>query len=1161
MPRRLTASDETLHGAPVTVPRGRTRRWNLAVGASLLALLGVGPAVLFAAPAGSKAARKPAKAPAKAAVKAPAKAAVKPAAKPSAAAPAVEAEAVPEFTLEQIEFFEKKIRPVLVESCQGCHSMASSSPMGGLRVGTRAALLKGGDHGPSIVPGDPEKSLFVKALHYEDELKMPPKGKLPAEQIEAFVEWVKMGAPWPAEAGAKAPKAEPVADLRTRASQHWAFKPFKRPAVPAVKNQAWVKNPIDAFILAGLEKAGITPARPADRLTLLRRVTYDLTGLPPTVEEIRAFQADKSPDAYKKVVERLLASPHYGERWARHWLDLVRFAETDGHEFDFEKPNAYQYRDYLIRAFNNDVPYNQFVTEHVAGDLLPQPRRDAEKQFNESVIATGYWFLGEGKHSPVDLREDEAERIDNQLDVFSKTFLGLSMGCAKCHDHKFDPISAKDYYALVGYLKSSRYHFAAIDSPEPARAAARELEGIDTRIRPMLAQEWTSRRLQALSGLPAQLQATRPRTAVLAAAGAPDLASEAWNKYLTETAAKNPSDPFHAWAVLRGESAATFPQKKAELAGRLREIAERSEKALAGAVTFADFNGATYGDWVTTGEAFGSSPSRSTAIRFAQDDATRVEQVVGPGTANSGRLADRLEGTLRSQTFEISKPQILFRMAGRGATVNLVIDGFQRIRYPIYGGLTIDVRSPQLAWYSMDVGQWTGHKAYLEFLDYGDGFIAVDHVSFADSRVAPAAPNPQVLKLLDDAAIDTPEKLASAYGTLLADATRSAMAAGSDPALLEMANWTLRNETLTGGPVSMRDQAELARMLEARRKVETEIQLPTRVLAIADGTPEDCYVYIRGSYRSRGPVVERRYLEALAGPKQPAPAAGSGRLELARKVTATPLAARVMVNRIWRHHFVEGIVRTPDDFGVRGEAPTHPELLEFLTSEFVRKGWSMKEMHRMMLLSSAYQMSSAPAPGAEAKDPANKLVSRMPVRRLEAEAIRDAVLAVSGRLDRTLYGPSVLPFLTPFMEGRGRPASSGPLDGDGRRSLYISVRRNFLTPMFLAFDYPIPFNTMGRRSVSTVPAQALVLMNNPLVVEQTGVWAKRLLAMPELTPEQRVERMYLEAFGRAPTAEERGDALAFVAAQAGQYEKEGELRAWSDLCHVLINVKEFIFVN
>jgi len=1259
------------------------------------------------------------------------------------AAPAAKVKTVPapapapakpadQFSAEGLEFFEKKVRPILAESCQGCHSSKLSSPMGGLKLDTRAFALKGGDSGPAVVPGNVAKSLLHKAVVYGDRtLQMPPKGKLPAEQIAALTEWIKMGAPWPASAGAPAAPQPEAFNLKARRDGHWSFQPLKRTPPPVVKNKAWVQSPIDAYILAKLEAKGLAPAPPTDRRTLLRRVTYDLIGLPPAPSEIEAFLNDRSPDAYAKVVDRLLASPQYGERWARHWLDLVRFAETDGHEFDFEKPNAWAYRDYVIRALNADVPYDQFVREHLAGDLLPNPRRHPTEKLNESLIATGFWFLGEGKHSPVDLLEDETERVDNQVDVLSKAFVGLSVGCARCHDHKFDPISTKDYYALTGILKSSRFELADLNDPAPTQQVVSELVKVQARLAPVtfaavskagspqpeewrrylvaaravlnpakeVAQataqtgdlvfedfengsyegwtstgsafgerpnqkpipeyqgdvnaqgngfvnthsalrgtgrevgdgltgtltsrpfsierpyirflvgggghegktclnlkvegkvvrtvsgknenrmDWAQFDVRDLRGKQAQLEIvdavtgpwgnigvdhitfsgapgaeTRLVDTVAAREGVTATVLQGWVRHLRERAAKDVADPLHPLVVLASAPAERFSSVRAELLEKLKA----TTGIRPGERVYASFDQNGYGEWSATGEAFGDGPTREPVVRL--DAKTRQVTAISPsGIADSGRLSDRLQGVLRSPNFKIEKPNILYRMAGRDAQVNLIIDNFQRIRAPIYGGLTLQLKGndrPQ--WFVQDVGQWVGHTAYIELVDRTDGYLAVDEIRFSDAG-APAEPsNSLVTRMLEDPAMTSFDSLAAAYGTLFSKMS-------SDPAgdrdRVALLGWLARANLSTGTATPAADP-EIVALLEQREKLEARLPRPTRVMAAIEGSGEDDRVHIRGRHQTLGDVVPRRFLEAVAGAAQPAVKSGSGRRELAERMVAAsnPLLPRVMVNRVWMHHFGEGLVRTPDDFGLRGEKPTHPELLDYLASGFAN-GWSLKRLHRQLLLSSTYQMSSKGDPKAEAADPQDKLLHRMPARRLEGEAIRDAILAVSGKLNTKMYGPGVLPNLTPFMVGRGRPDSSGPIDSEGRRSIYVNVRRNFLPPMFLAFDFPIPFTTIGRRSVSTVPAQALTLMNNPFVIQQAGYWGRKTLALADLTPRQRIVRMYEEAYARTPTDAEVNAALVFIAEQDKGYGTPNDPRSWGDLAHVLINVKEFIFLN
>jgi hypothetical protein len=529
-----------------------------------------------------------------------------------------------------LEFFEKKIRPLLVESCQKCHG--PDKQQGGLRLDSRTVAFQGGDNGPPIEPGKPAESLLIEAVNYDGDIKMPPKGKLPDEQIALLTEWVKRGAPWPADRTPAGGGNDGEFDLAARKAEQWCFRSLQSPAPPAVHNKDWPQSPIDRFLLSKLEAAGLSPAPPADKRTLLRRVTYDLIGLPPTPEEIDAFLADESPRAFERVVNRLLDSPHYGERWGRHWLDLVRFAETHGHEFDFEIPHAYEYRDYVIRAFNADVPYNQFVIEHVAGDLLTEPRTHPAEHFNESIIGTGFWFLGEAKHSPVDVRADEADRVDNQIDVFSKTFLAQTVACARCHDHKFDAISTRDYYALKGFLQSSRFQVACVDPPEERRKIIAEID-------------WICAEQEALVR---DAVGNARRTAAAPVAG-----------YLLA-----------ALAVMRPEFDPSL--------------------VVAGGVEidtiFEDFEKPTYAGWTVRGEAFGDRPNTRPLPDYQGDVGA-----IGQGFVNSHsfvnkkgkRVAkDQLTGTLTSDRFTISRPYIHFLIGGGAHAGKTCLNRHRRQQQP-----------------------------------------------------------------------------------------------------------------------------------------------------------------------------------------------------------------------------------------------------------------------------------------------------------------------------------------------------------------------------------------------------------------------------------------------------------------------------------------------
>ncbi|WP_168219115.1 PSD1 and planctomycete cytochrome C domain-containing protein [Limnoglobus roseus] len=888
------------------------------------------------------------------------------------------------------EHFEKTVRPLLVARCQKCHN--GEKTKGGLDLSTKTGFLTGGDTGPSFDKQHPEKSKLLDVVRYDGEMKMPPSGKLPEAEIAILTAWVKADAPWPDDKGTVAvgPKGF---DVQALAAKHWSFQPIK----------LGDGRSIDDYIRAKLSEAKLPPAKPAEPGKLLRRVTFDLIGLPPSPEEIEAFQKAYSRDpkaAFAEVVDRLLASPRYGERWGRHWLDLARYAETRGHEFDFEIPDAWRYRDYVIRAFNDNLPYDRFVQEQMAGDLLP-PRWNAKERWNEALIATGFWHLGEGVHSPVDVRLDEANRVDNQIDVFGKTFLGLTVSCSRCHDHKFDPIPTADYYSLYGILGSSRYSHCSIDDPAEKEAVLKEL----TALRP-----------------------------------------------------QPPAEPFP-----KGEPTAWEKQSR----------------------LFEDFHAGWQDRWFATGPAFRT----------------------GEAYPHSGRESANLTGALRSPTFKIDSKYLSVRVAGKKAQLRLILNNLQLIQDPIYGGLkrTID-HGDRFLWATFDLSMWPGQAAYLELLDDGPGYAAIKEVRFADSHPPTNEPN----------------------------------------------------ESCSLPPTVPQDNSRIAQ-LEAKLAAP-----PRRAPVMFDGNGLNENIFIRGGHKTPGPAVERRFLEVFAGKDAKSPSTGSGRLQLAESLTdmKNPLVARVFVNRVWQHHFGVGLVASPDDFGKQGQPPTHPELLDALAAEFIRDGWNVKNLHRRVLLTATYQQSATPDPTTAALaatvDPLNKLLHRANVQRLEAEAIRDAMLSVSGRLDPTMGGPGVLPHLTEFEVGRGKPGGHGPVDGNGRRSVYLQVRRNFINPFFSAFDYPTPFTAIGRRSVSNVPAQALSMLNNPFVVAEAERWAKTTLKQPNQTPAERVDRMYREAFGRAVTADERAAAVAFVGEQSTSL---GEPRAWAELAHALFNAKEFLFIE
>jgi hypothetical protein len=1057
-----------------------------------------------------------------------------------------------------LELFEKEVRPILVKKCLSCHGPKKKS--GGLRLDSREKALEGGDSGPAVVPGKPDKSVLIEAINYGEFVQMPPKSKLPASEIAALTKWVEMGAPWTSEAKVKevtgSAGVSKTFNIKERA-RHWSFQPIRSVEPPHVQDIAWPITTADRFLLAALEAKGLHPAPDADKRTLIRRVTFDLTGLPPTAEEVEAFVNSSAADAYDKVVERLLASPQYGERWARHWLDLVRFAETAGHEFDYEIPGAWRYRDYLIRAFNTDLPYDQLVVEHLAGDLLTNPRRHPSDRTNESILATGFFALGEGTHSPVDVREEQVRRVDNQIDVFSKTFLGLTVACARCHDHKFDPISTKDYYALFGYLRSSRYQQAFIDPPDRIQEKVAELENLRSKIKTHCSTSGAGADFRIAEYLLSAERARRGPEKVESIASSTGLDPDRlarWIKAVSE-ADQIPGHPFRIGT----------PRPASSEAPRRPDSTE----------VFEDFRGPGYPSWFVTGDAFGSGPTRLGDAGVSIQGAKLAVSVPVAGVAHSGLVSKRLQGVLRSRSFTIESKFVHYLASGEQGRINLVVDGFEKIRDPIYGALTIEINHANgFKWYSQDVSMWIGHQAYIELADGaaadfssaqtrispGDGYLAVDEIRMSDR---PALPHTAWESLdCDTTDANTLESRAKAVENAVLGFVESLRNGTLGNSAEDTARQTLLAELLDHDLVRF---ADLPPELAVRRaEIEATIPAPTLALAIVDGTGEDERVMVRGGYKTPGEVVPRRFLEVIAGETQTAPTNGSGRLELARRVIdpANPLPARVLVNRLWKHHFGDGLVRSVDDFGAMGERPSNPELLDWLARQFVEGGWSIKAMHREMVLSRAYRMASTLDSVSESADPNNRLLHRMNVRRLESEAIRDAMLAVSGRLDRTPFGRSVPPYLTPFMDGRGRPAATGPLDGAGRRTVYLNVRRNFLNPMLLAFDFPAPASTMGRRNVSNVPAQALTLLNDPFVLDQARLWADRLCSAPggPRSAEARLADAYVSAFARPPTDSERSQALDFLSQENQALRGADDPRSWASLCHVLFNTKEFLFI-
>jgi hypothetical protein len=1089
----------------------------------------------------------------------------------------------PTFAAADLEFFETKVRPILVKRCYECHSAEKADPQGGLRLDSYQAALKGGDTGKAIVPGDPKKSLLIDTINYGELYQMPPKNKLPPEEIAILTTWVEKGAPWTPETK-ESGNADKKFDLAERKQAHWCWQPMADPAVPSVQDVDWCRDPLDRFILAKLEQQKITPGGLAERHALVRRAAYDLTGMLPDASKPPEFLRSGTAADWERYIDELLASPRFGEHWARHWLDLARYAETYGHEFDYAIPQASRYRDYVIRAFNADVPYDQFAREQIAGDLLEKPRVDPATGLNESIVGTGFWYFGEQTHAPVDVRVHEADRVDNMLDVFSKTFLGLTVACARCHDHKFDAISTRDYYALSGILRSTREQVAYLDPHDAHRRAAAELEQHVAITRQATLQLWSKLPPDAATQLSKELEVVvdlgeKPKDEAIEKAAAENKISaerlNAWLAAIRDPETKSAGHPgWFARQALEGKDALQLWTDLAanSPAEEKRQPTLRGKDLLALPVLPNTRERDLRISWYATGPAFGDQ----TVIVGERALGLTDPLLLRPNTIDTRRIHPALRGVLRSKTFLIPESgELHYRIAGKNARVRVIVDGYRMDTYNglLFKGLAFDVKNEAWHWHHQkgDLKKYAGQRAHLELIDEGDGWIAFDEVR----ATAPSNTgfNRQLEELFlltyDRDQLKTPNGWAKRY----LKALNSTLSAAREKRLAgprwELFAWLNKHRLL---PLDTADTDELKETLSenAARVSELVNSLPplAQALAASDGDSWNDPVYIRGNPKTLGETVPRQMLTALADKEPvPFPDGHCGRLELAQQVTdaKNPLFARVIVNRLWHHLFGRGIVATVDNFGVLGQRPTHPELLDRLATDFQRDGYSIKRMLRRIMLSRTYQATAAANPAGDQADPANDLLHKQRMKRISGEALRDMLLQLSGRLDTKMYGPPVPVHLTPFMQGRGRPGESGPLDGDGRRSIYLAVRRNFLSPLELAFDKPMPTSAIGRRNVSNVPAQALILLNDPFVRQQCERWAERMLADKSLTTEQRLTRMSELAWNRAATKDELGalqallkmqaDTLGIPAAQA-----ETNALVWADAAQVLVNSKEFLFV-
>lgn len=968
------------------------------------------------------------------------------------------------------EFFEKQVRPILAGTCFRCHG--GDRVGGGLRVDSREALLKGGETGTAIIPGQPDTSLLIQAIRHEGDVpQMPPGKPLPKEAVEALVAWVQSGAKWPE-------KVTPFQSAR-----HWAFEPLGQAEPPAEPAGAL---PIDRFLAAKWPEHRLTPLPAADRRTLIRRATFDLTGLPPTPAEVQAFLADDAPDAYPKLIERLLDSPRYGERWGRHWLDLVHYADTAGETADFPAPHAWRYRNYVINSFNQDKPYDQFVREQIAGDILAQqlPPGSDDARYRELIIATGY--LAVSRRFGFDVLKDHYLTIEDTIDTVGKSILGVTIACARCHDHKFDPFTVQDYYGLYGIFESTRYPFPGCEQNRAPRdmVLLRQATEIQKTLAEMDQQIQHCDLQKAAADKQVLEVASRPATATVSGdipnAGQQDLAAGE-NGIVLQKLTVKPGDMLQL---------SVLPKSGHGADSTLVEL------------TITEMDGAQR-TW-------------------------NLAQQVLPDVYQSGQgmqHADSYGHPGVWNFYDLTPAPTLFTQFIKDAE-----------RTP---GLQI----------------WRGAEdtpcLMANTNDKDIKFITVTQ----PARSIVLHPGPR-----GGVAVAWQSPIAGSVKVTgrIADADHS----GGDGV-----GWRFEQRPGFASELAASRTFTVARLaaMEKKERYDRSIE---KAYAVAEGAPHDAQIHKRGDPETRGEVTPRRAPQILGG-SVIAPANGSGRAELADWLASprNPLTARVMVNRIWQQHFGRGLVNTPNDFGTRGEAPSHPELLDDLARRFIANGWSIKAMHRMIMLSAAYQRSSnGEGIGAaldinRQTDPGNIYLWKFARRRLSAEEIRDAILTCSGDLDSSPAGPH--PFPDEKQWGFSQHAPFSALYDTDRRSVYLMTQRLKRHPFLTLFDGADANTSTPQRFQTIVPTQALFFMNDPFVHEKALHFAQRLITLPNDTA--RLERAYQLLFNRDPLPAERSRATEFLAAYQADLSEtpvaERPLPAWAAYLRVLMSSNEFVFID
>lgn len=1042
---------------------------------------------------------------------------------------------------EQMAFFENKIRPVLAESCYECHNSVNKQKAG-LALDYRDALLAGSEAGEVIVPGDPEGSVLIWAIRHQDGYEMPESApKLEDPVIEDFEEWIRMGAPDPRD---KKPtqldldNAVSWESLLEKRSEWWSFQPLKKTPLPKVADKAWSKHPIDRFIFGVLEEQGLEPQTLAYPEVLVRRVHLILTGLPPKPEVVSAFLTDPSFVAYQNLVDDLLDSDAYGERWARHWMDWYRYSESHGSEGDPKLPYASIYRDYLIRALNEDVPYDQLLREHIAGDLLKRPRINKELEINESAIGPAHLRMLPHGFGVTDVYQEQISNIDNQIDVISKAMLGITVSCARCHNHKFDPISQKDFYRFYGIMASNRPGTLNVDTPEKQKLHKNTLALMKPKIRRAMADYWlgyVDKAVDRLAVFPfeetaddkkliTELSKDKKRRKKVIPTEPVALNQWMLKAEMSQIGSYHPFSGMKEWLGRPAtEIVSALETRKVEHAAdqKINEEAKRSS------AFYADLRDqATYDTWYKSGN--GLEPQVSPAGSFAIAGEGRVVITgIYPAGIYTHLISSKHNATL-SSPYHVAKGDFSFVDAvGGGGALRM-----SARNYPLDQGL-----------HPYDVAD-SGHLALSRFKKYSFWNDEIVHYQFSTANDRPVGRGadrswfgvtevfagavnlknmgtPLFSVSEDTGSIVDRESLLRVYGQALRDSIlawkRSSMSDGQAQFLSAFVRFDFLPNEITDLP------PELERLIVGYRELENEIPEPTRAPGMLEGDVINQPLLLRGDYKQEGEKVTRQFLEVFSS--KPYSDKNSGRLELASDITGrtNTLKSRVLVNRLWSYVFGNGIVASTDNFGRLGKKPTHPDLLDYLALDLENNGWSIKNSLRQMVLSRTFRSGSSAPPTAEEKDPENLYLSYFTPRRLDAEAIMDSVNSVAR--------------------------------DEFQRSVYKPIIRNELDPFLSAFNFPIPTSTISKRDSTNVPAQALTMMNGKFVQESARVWATNVqLSLGGASTSKKIEALFMTAFSRRPVAAELDQLLEYYASNSNAD------TALNNIAFALLNTKEFIYV-